>query len=127
MIILNYRKEVNFMSPENILLSYANRLEGLLIKYLDCHYLDFGVKANDGLTIRDWRTPIAFALGHKYASSNNSPEVKEKIDYFLGDVIKGKYMSEVVNEFEKYGFESQEKAYEEVDNIINSLEEILND
>lgn len=127
MLILNYRKEVNFMSSENRVESSANRLEGLLRNYLDCHYLDFGVKANDGLTIRDWRTPIAFALGHKYKSSNNSPEVKEKIDYFLGNTIMGNHISDLVKEYEYYGFESQEKAYEAVDNIINSLEEILND
>ena len=113
------------MNENNKVLELANKLEGILRKYLDCHYTDFGIKANGNLTTYDWKSPINFALGHKYAKSNNSPEVKEAIDYFLGNDLEGKSIGDIVEHYEYYDFKTENDAYAYIENTINHLNEIL--
>ncbi|WP_188400209.1 hypothetical protein [Sporomusa sp. GT1] len=115
------------MSKENTVLNYANQLEGLLRKYLNCHYTDFGVKANDNLTKSDWKSPINFALGHKYAISNNDPKVKESIDFFLGNDLQGESIGDIIERYEYYGFNNVEDAYKYIKDAIANLEKILFD
>lgn len=56
------------MNKQNSVLDYANRLEGILRKYLNCGYNDFGVKTNNNLARYNWQKPIIFALGCRYVS-----------------------------------------------------------
>jgi len=110
---------------EKSVLSYANKLEGLLRQYLDCHYTDFGVKANDNLTSGDWKSPVNFALGYRYASSNSDPNVKESIDYFLGNEFQGENIGDIIDKYDYYGFGSVDEAYDYIDKTIESLRKIL--
>ena len=71
------------MNENNKALDLANKLEILLRKYLNCHYTDFGVKANDDLLNRDWKSPINFALGYKYANSTNNQDIIDYFNYLL--------------------------------------------
>lgn len=107
------------------IMAFAIRLESLLRNYLNCDYTEFGVKANDRLSSIDWRTPIAFALGYRYGQSNFDSEVKETIDFFLGNEFWGNNISDIITNFSEYGFASQEDAYDYVEGTINRLSEIL--
>ena len=110
----------------NMVLEKANRLEGILREFLDCHYIDFGVKANDNLTSNDWKSPINFALGFKYALSNKSPEVKEAIDNFFGFLfVDEKSIGDVIRNYKYQGFKSKYEAYKRIDEIISEFEKIL--
>ena len=107
------------------LLSVANKLEGLLRRYLNCDYTEFGVKANDNLLSYDWKSPICFALGHKYAQSHNDKKTKDEIDTFLGNTLQGQNVSDLVDRYEYYGFDTKEDALKAAENIIKSVEKIL--
>lgn len=113
------------MDSQNKILDYANKLEGLLCKYLECNYTEFGVKANGNLIDHDWKSPINFALGYRYASSNKDPKVKEDIDYFLGNTLDGNNISDIVKNYKNYGHASPEAALEYIGKTIEALEEIL--
>lgn len=113
------------MINENPVLNHANKLEGLLRGYLNCHYTEFGVKANDNLLSYDWRSPINFALGYRYASSNNDQHVKEAIDYFLGNELQGQSISDIVEQYEYYGFDSVNEALNYIKHTIENLRMIL--
>ena len=102
----------------------AQRLEGILRKHLDCHYLDFGIK-NDNLLRYDWKSPVNFALGHRYAISNHDSKVKEDIDYFLGNIFIGEHIEDVINRHDHYGLESQENALNRVEEIITEIKRLL--
>ena len=106
----------------NPVLEKANRLEGILRSFLNCHYTEFGVKANGNLDDNDWKRPINFAWGYKYALS---PTMKEKIDYFLSDVLIGNSIGDILRKYEYYGFNSKNEAYKKIDEIIEELEKIL--
>jgi len=93
------------MSHQNHILNSANKLEGLLRKYLNCGYNDFGVKANDNLTMHDWKSPINFALGHLHGKSNN--------------------VNDLIENYEYYNFDSTDKAHDYVDKTIEKLEKLL--
>ncbi len=102
------------MDLENL----ALRLERILRTYLKCHYLEFGVKANDNLLKRDWNSPMNFALGVLYS---HNPELKNKINNFLGnELCIGKNMEDVISQFD-----TREKGICEVEKIINHFEELL--
>ena len=103
----------------------ANRLEGILRSYLKCDYDDFGVKANGNLDHGDWVQPIAFALGDKYASSDRDEEIKEQIDYFLGNTLEGKHISDLISNYAYYGYESEQEAIDKVKHIIDEVERLL--
>ena len=107
----------------NLVLEKANRLEGVLRNFLHCDYTEFGVKANGHLDDNDWKSPINFALGYKYALS---PKMKEEIDYFLGNVLIGNSIGEIVKNYEWYGFNSKSETFKKIDDIIEELEKILN-
>ena len=107
-------------------LSLANRLETILTKYLDCHYGNFGVKANGYLDDYDWKSAIYFALGCKYGESNKDSKLKDIIDSFLGNTLKGKNMQDLVNNYEDYSFNSREEAFLYIENTIKKFQEILN-
>ena len=62
----------------------ANRLEGILRKFLNCHYNEFRVKSNDTLLKYDWNSGINFALGVLY---ERNPDLKDEINYFLGNIL----------------------------------------
>ena len=94
------------------LLSVANKLEGLLRRYLNCDYTEFGVKANDNLL-------------HKYAQSHNDKKTKDEIDTFLGNTLQGQNVSDLVDRYEYYGFDTKEDALKAAENIIKSVEKIL--
>ena len=113
------------MNENNRVLELANKLEGILRKYLECHYTDFGVKANDKLTTYDWKSPINFALGHKYAKSNNSPKVKEAINCFLGNDLEGKSIGDIVENYNDYDFNTENEAYDYIERTIDILNKIL--
>lgn len=113
------------MNEQNTVLDCANKLEGILCKYLNCGYNDFGVKANDNLTRGDWKSPVNFALGHRLASSNNDSLVKESIDYFLGNDFQGQSIGDIVERYEYYGFDSINDAYVYINETIDKLSEIL--
>lgn len=104
---------------------YANRLEGILRKYLKCHYTEFGVKANDNLLSEDWKSPINFALGFRYASSDMDETVREDIEDFLGNQLIGKSIGDIISRYDYYAYESEEEAYKAIEQIINRLQEIL--
>lgn len=110
---------------ENRALSLGNRLEGILRGFLDCGYNEFGVKSNDNLTKTDWRSPINFALGYKYAQSNRDENIKREIEYFLGNILVGISIGDVINKYEYYGYPNVDTAYEEVEHIIDEFESIL--
>ena len=103
----------------------AQSLEGILRKHLKCHYLDFGIKANDNLLRDDWKSPVNFALGHRYALSHNDEKVKEDINDFLGDKFIGQHIMDVVDNYEDYGLNSPEEAVERVREIINEIRDLL--
>lgn len=103
----------------------ATTLEGVLRNYLNCHYTDFGIKANDNLINNDWKSPVYFSLGHKYAMSNNSPEIKRKIDDFLGNDFIGKNIKDIIDNYSYYDFEDTTEAYNHIEYIIDSLKKIL--
>lgn len=113
------------MDNHNKVVSYANELEYMLREFLECDYDEFGVKANDNLICDDWQSPINFALGFRYALSNKDPKVKENIDYFLGNELYGESIGDVVEQYEFYGFESQEEAYRYIDATLKDLRNIL--
>lgn len=110
----------------NELLMRADRLEGILRGYLNCNYVDFGVKANGGLDTSDWIGPINFALGYKYKEANLNPAVKERIDDFLGNRFYGGCINDLLSNLDYYNFESVDDALDEVDAIIDEVEDILN-
>lgn len=113
------------MDKENKVLDYAIKLEGILRRYLQCDYTEFGVKANDNLIKYDWKSPINFALGYRYASSEKDPEVKKKIDNFLGNEFEGQSIGEILEKYEYYGYDSKDAALEYVQKVIDDLEKIL--
>ena len=108
-----------------MVLKKANCLEGILRGFLDCHYNDFGVKANNSLTSNDWKSPINFALGFKYALSNKNPEVKKAIDNFLGNILIGKNIADIIENYEYQGLKNKDEAYKKIDEIIDEFEKIL--
>ena len=110
---------------ENNITELSRKLETILRKCLNCHYTDFGVKANDNLAAHDWKSSVNFALGYKYAKSNNSPKVKEEINFFLGNVFIGENIKDVIEHYESYGFNTENEAYAYIDDTLNSLKEIL--
>ncbi|MBE6104983.1 hypothetical protein [Anaerovibrio lipolyticus] len=103
----------------------ASRLEGILRDYLKCHYTEFNVKANDNITFGCWREPIIFALGYKYAQSGDKEVVKAAIEELWGNDLIGENISEICQSYTKYGFESEEKAYDKIKEIIDTFENIL--
>lgn len=109
----------------NEIQALGNRLEGILSSYLDCNYNDFGVKSNDYLTKQDWKSPIYFALGYKYAQSKRDADVKREIDYFLGDIFIGQSIEDVIIKYNYYGFLDKDEAYSVVEDIIDNVEKIL--
>ena len=113
------------MNENNRMLDLANRLERILCQYLDCHYNDFGVKANDNLTTDDWRSPINFALGHRYACSSNDKDLKEKIDFFLGETLIGDSIGDIIKRHKDFSFPNADEAYSNIERIIDELENIL--
>lgn len=110
----------------NNVLMYANLLEGILTKYLDCHWGNFGVKANGCLDNGDWRSPINFALGYKYAESGRNKKIKDEIENFTGNILKGKNMEEIVQNYEQFGYSSEKEAYKYLEEAIKKLDKILN-
>lgn len=106
-------------------LDLANRLEGILRRYLNCGYDEFGVKANGNLNEGDWGQPIAFALGDKYAASGRNEDLREQIDYFLGNTLEGKNISDLVSEYEYYGYNNQKEAFDKANEIIDEVERLL--
>lgn len=113
------------MSEQKNILDYANKLERLLEKYLDCDYHDFGVKANGHLADEDWKSAINFALGYRYATSDKNEKMKDDINYFLGNELIGKNMSDLIHNYEHYAFDSKDAVYDYIEDTINKLENIL--
>lgn len=110
----------------NNVLMYANLLEDILTKYLDCHWGNFGVKANGYLDNGDWKSPINFALGCKYGEAGKSEKMKDEIENFIGNILKGKNMEEIVQNYEQFGYSSENEAYKYLEETIKKLDEILN-
>lgn len=121
-------------------LKIANRLEGILTKYLDCNWSNFGVKANNDLLRYDWKSPINFALGVSYERNRY---LKNDIDLFLGNTLMYNSIEDVIdttikeeleniNEEETTEKELQEirekgykKGLEIANKIIDELEKLL--
>ena len=103
----------------------AQRLEGILRNHLGCHYTDFGVKGNDNLLKYDWKSPVNFALGHRYALSDHDIKVKDDINDFLGNRFIGQHIMDVVDNYEYHGLNSREEAGERVETLINEIKELL--
>ncbi|MBR8702307.1 hypothetical protein IX317_002234 [Fusobacterium sp. DD29] len=99
-------------------LDTANRLESILRKYLDCHYSDFGIKANNNLLKYDWKSPINFALGVLYERNR---DLKHDIDSFLGnELYEGQSIEEVVA-----NYPTPEEGLARVNEIIDLFEALL--
>ncbi len=103
----------------------ANRLEGILRKYLNCSYNDFGVKANGNLDFGHWKEPINFALGYCYAMSDNNPQKKNEIENFLGNVLEGENIDDLIKNHQYYDLSSSEDAFDKIKEIIDAFEKIL--
>lgn len=73
----------------------------------------------------DWKSPINFALGYFYGKSDSNSSVKEVIEYFLGNELQGRNITDLVNNYEYYSFDSADDAYDYIDGIIEKLEHIL--
>lgn len=102
----------------------SNQLESVLRDFLNCHYNDFGVKAQ-WLFQYDWKSPINFVLGYKYAVDERQ-EVKEDISYFLGNTFIGENINDLIANFEKYDFNSKNEVIEYIEKqIILELNRIL--
>lgn len=96
----------------------ANRLEGILRKFLSCHYNEFGVKANDTLLKYDWNSGINFALGVLY---ERNPDLKDEINYFLGNVLYfGNSIQDVID-----NCEDENEGIAKVREIIDKFEVLL--
>ena len=96
----------------------ANRLEGILKKFLNCHYTEFGVKANDTLLKYNWNSGINFALGVLY---ERNPNLKDEINDFLGNVLYfGNSIQDVINKCE-----DENEGIAKVREIIDQLEVLL--
>lgn len=115
------------MNTKNDVLGCATRLEGILRKYLNCGYNDFGVKANDNLASVDWKSPINFALGCRYGEQKFNESSKEIIAYFLGNELKGQNIGDLISNYEYYSFDTVDDAYSYVNETIKNLEKILID
>lgn len=102
----------------------SNQLESMLKKFLNCYYNDFGVKSQR-LFQNDWKSPINFVLGYKYAVDRRQ-EVKNDISYFLGNTFIGENINDLIMNFEKYGFKSKNEVIEYIEKeIILELNRIL--
>lgn len=81
-------------------LEVANKLENILRSYLDCHYNDFGVKANNNLLNIDWKRPINFALGVYYERNKDfkyKNDLKQNIHSFIEKISDYNSVEDVVN------------------------------
>lgn len=97
----------------DLLLDEANRLEKLLRKFLNCHYTEFGVKANDALLKYDWKSPINFALGALYIKKLN---LKSEIDSFIGNTLFDR--NNIMDTYKKEGFEAVKEVIDEFENLL---------
>ena len=97
----------------------ANKLEMILRKFLDCNYLEFGVKANDNLLKNDWKSPINFSLGVLYGKK---PELKDEINNFICNLLIANSIMDFVSQYENRG-----EALFELEKLIIKLEKLLND
>lgn len=96
----------------------ADRLEGILRNFLNCHYLEFGVKANNTLLEYDWNSGINFALGVLY---ERNPDLKDEINDFLGNVLCfGNSIQDVINKCE-----DENEGIAKVREIIDKFETLL--
>lgn len=111
-------------SDQNELLSRAQKLESILRDTLRCNYGDFGIKANNNLLSKDWKTPISFVLGYKFANSDNS-DIHSKISYFMGNLLTGENIRDFYDNYQKYGYNSQSEALTGIDDIIKEIDNIL--
>ena len=96
----------------------ADRLEGILRNFLNCHYSEFGVKANNTLLEYDWNSGINFALGVLY---ERNPDLKDEINDFLGNVLYfGNSIQDVINKCE-----DEDEGITKVIEIIDKFETLL--
>lgn len=96
----------------------ADRLEGILRNFLNCHYSEFGVKANNTLLEYDWNSGINFALGVLY---ERNPDLKDEINDFLGNVLYfGNSIQDVINKCE-----DENEGIAKVIEIIDKFETLL--
>ena len=96
----------------------ADRLEGVLRNFLNCHYSEFGVKANNTLLEYDWNSGINFALGVLY---ERNPDLKDEINDFLGNVLYfGNSIQDVINKCE-----DENEGIAKVKEIIDKFEALL--
>nr|DAY09311.1 MAG TPA: hypothetical protein [Caudoviricetes sp.] len=96
----------------------ADRLEGVLRNFLNCHYSEFGVKANNTLLEYDWNSGINFALGVLY---ERNPDLKDEINDFLGNVLYfGNSIQDVINKCE-----DENEGIAKVIEIIDKFEALL--
>lgn len=96
----------------------ADRLEGILRNFLNCHYSEFGVKANNTLLEYDWNSGINFALGVLY---ERNPNLKDEINDFLGNVLYfGSSIQDVIKKCE-----DENEGIAKVKEIIDKFEALL--
>ena len=96
----------------------ADRLEGVLRNFLNCHYSEFGVKANNTLLEYDWNSGINFALGVLY---ERNPNLKDEINDFLGNVLYfGSSIQDVIKKCE-----DENEGIAKVKEIIDKFEALL--
>lgn len=96
----------------------ADRLEGILRRFLNCHYTEFGVKANNLLLKYDFKSPINFALGVLYGKK---PELKQEINNFISNrLVGGNSIESFIDEYE-----NKEAGIKEVESILDELEKLL--
>ena len=96
----------------------ANELERILRIFLDCNYLEFGVKANDNLLKNDWKSPINFSLDVLYGKK---PELKDEINNFICNLLTAKSITDFVSQYE-----NRQEALSDLEELIRKLEKLLN-
>lgn len=99
-------------------------LEGILRKYLQCHYLDHDVKCELLLKL-DWKKPIKFALEKKYNSPATNQDTKNKINIFMQNNFKGENIDDLITNKKSYGFKNKEESLEYIEATIATIEKLL--
>ncbi|HEB9286784.1 TPA: hypothetical protein RZK16_000394 [Campylobacter coli] len=108
----------------DIVSKYSLKLEGILRKYLKCHYTDFGIK-NELLLGQNWTNPINFVLGVKYAHA--TVQRKNDIKYFLENELKGVNIKDLVEHSEYYCLGNVNGALEYISQIVEKIQYLLSD